>query len=161
LTTPKLIRHADYSGPDPDPEAGRVRPDGSIAPRTVAWPLSHVEVEGDLWESHVFSDQLANQGLDEGWIRYDGKPLKYEVQPDPLHPDTRYLSPQKIELPGDHLVLRIVHGDALVDVTYKILAGPIPRHFRIPDPDDPSGFASWHEFRVEFVSEEPIGGGKS
>jgi len=140
----ELEKIADKSGPPPS--AGQ------------PWPLVHVLLTTDpkeLPEYWEFSDNFVDRGVDEGWIEFQGEPFAYEIHPDPTHPDTRRLKgPMTRTEPGDRLVLHLVRDGKPIDVTYRIKAGPVPRHYRIADKNEPSGFAAPHFYAVELEKEK-------
>lgn len=112
------------------------------------WPLTHVEIVGDVPAQHSFRDNLVTEALDEGWMRFEGKPMSYTVQPDPLGAETRFLGEQTVTLPGDRLVMSVHHRGRDTEIVWKITRGPTPRGFRVPDKDEPSGFSATHSYEV-------------
>lgn len=131
----QLIKHADKSGPPP----AQGQP----------WPLAHVEIV-DVPDVHAFSDGFVQSAIDEGWMRFDGEPLSYEVLPDPNGQATRFVDgPMTVKLPGDRLVMSVKRDGEDVELVYKITAGPVPRSYRVEDASEPSGLSARHEFAVE------------
>ncbi len=134
----ELHKMADKSGPPPE--------DGQ------PWPLSHVELVSGPPSAHIFSDDFVVAAVKEGWMEYTGESVSYEVQPDPQNKNTMFLGSQTVTLPGDRLVLHLERDGKKVDVTYKIVTGPVPRDYRVEDADDPTGFSAKHSFAVELVT---------
>lgn len=117
----KVVAAAERAGIDPP-----IR-------RVEQWPLSHVELVGDVPDEHGFSDTLVARGLQEGWITFRPEPT--------LQHTARY--ERGAVVTGEELV---VHAKPK-DVRFRVVEAP----GRYPDPDEPAGYRVTHEYRLERI----------
>lgn len=111
-------------------------------------PVTHVELESDVPETHIFSEPFVTKAVAEGWMEFSGSPLEYDIFPDPLGEHKGFANTTKT-LEGDHLTLHLRKDGKDVDVVYKITHVPVPRGFRTTDDREPDGLRIAPEYGVE------------
>lgn len=107
-----------------------------------------VELVSDAPETLVFSKHFVDQAVADGWVRFAGDPVDYEVTPDPLGAFAG-ASSLTLRSPGDRLVLGVVKDGERLELSYRITHYPVPRSFRYADEREDDGIRIAPEYGVE------------